>query len=107
MQRRCEREACYFIVKVPTKKEIPEIPWRLRLQRWPTDICFQIKMSKQMTKRILRVTKWLGMTPAVATCAACGQEFKAPMDSLRRTKDAQENLQGQFDRHACQPNTPV
>jgi|KBSMisStandDraft_5_1062788.scaffolds.fasta_scaffold00543_24 hypothetical protein len=59
-----------------------------------------------MAKRILRVTKWLGMTPAVAACAACGQEFKAPMDTLRRTKDAQENLQSQFDRHACKADAP-
>jgi hypothetical protein len=63
--------------------------------------------ERQMAKRILRVTKWLGMTPAVAICAACGQEFKASIDSLRRTKDAQENLQGQFDRHVCQATAPV
>jgi hypothetical protein len=55
-----------------------------------------------MKKRNLRVTKWFSMTPAVATCTACGQEFKAPVAALSRTKDAQESLQTQFDRHVCQ-----
>jgi hypothetical protein len=52
-------------------------------------------------KRMLRVTKWLGMTPALAICAACAQEFKVPVNVLNQTKEAQKNLQGQFDRHVC------
>jgi hypothetical protein len=58
-------------------------------------------------KRNLRVSKWLGMTPAVAVCTFCGREFKAPMDALRRVGDAQANLQDQFSRHQCEPDTPV
>lgn len=54
-------------------------------------------------KRNLRVTKWLNMTPAVAVCTSCNQEFQAPMVALRRTSDAQANLQQQFDAHQCQP----
>jgi hypothetical protein len=57
-------------------------------------------------KRNLRVVKWLSMTPAVAMCTLCSQEFKAPMEALRRTTDAQTNLQQQFDAHKCRSDTP-
>jgi hypothetical protein len=66
-----------------------------------------------MPKRVLRVTKWLSMTPAVGVCTACRKAFKVPMaalsknghkgtkDILTQTKDAQINLQQQFDHHKC------
>ena len=52
-------------------------------------------------KRILKVSKWLAMTPVVAVCAACGQEFKVAGKDIKQTRAAQENLQAQFDRHEC------
>ena len=55
-----------------------------------------------MHKRRLRVAKWIGVTPAVANCLACGREFKVPMTQMSRTADAQQNLQTQFDRHICE-----
>jgi hypothetical protein len=45
------------------------------------------------------------MTPAAAVCAACGQEFKVPMNDLKQTRTAQESLQQQFDRHVCVEKT--
>jgi hypothetical protein len=54
-----------------------------------------------MSKRTLRVLKWLSATPAVGVCTDCGREFKVPMSALTRTADAQANLQEQFDRHRC------
>ena len=54
-----------------------------------------------MPKRFLRVTKWLSTTPAIAVCMACNREFKVPLDSLAKTKAAQDYLQEQFDRHQC------
>jgi hypothetical protein len=54
-----------------------------------------------MPKPILKVTKWLSMTPAVAVCTGCSREFKVPLASLSRTKDAQNHLQKQFDEHKC------
>ena len=57
-------------------------------------------------RRILKVTKWLSMTPAAAICITCGKEFKVPMIALSRTKDAQANLQAQFDSHQCRLNEP-
>jgi hypothetical protein len=54
-----------------------------------------------MARRVIRVTKWLGMVPAVAICAACNREFRVPLDSLKRLTEAQQNLQLQFDRHQC------
>ena len=54
-----------------------------------------------MAKRILRVIKWLRQTPVIAVCESCGQQFKAPVTTLSKTKDAQINLQQQFDLHKC------
>jgi hypothetical protein len=54
-----------------------------------------------MAKRILRVAEWLGITPAIGLCAACGQKFKVPLSALKRTTDAQQDMQAQFDRHVC------
>lgn len=31
------------------------------------------------------------MTPAIAVCTSCNRDFKAPIDALRRTADAQAN----------------
>jgi hypothetical protein len=56
-----------------------------------------------MKPRILRVTKWLTMTPAIAVCTQCQREFKVPLTALARTKDAQNYLQQAFDRHVCEP----
>ena len=55
-----------------------------------------------MPKRVLRVTKWLSTTPAVGVCTACSREFKVPMTVLAKVKDAQVNLQRQFEQHKCE-----
>jgi hypothetical protein len=52
-------------------------------------------------QRRLRVVKWLGTTPALGVCTFCSQEFKVPMNALKRIVDAQARLQGQFDAHRC------
>jgi hypothetical protein len=54
-----------------------------------------------MPKRNLRVLKWIGVTPAVATCTLCKREFKVPLAALKRLSDAQENLKLQFAEHEC------
>jgi len=54
-----------------------------------------------MSKRSLRVIKWLGTVPAVGICTFCARNFKVPPDSLKRTSDAQGNLQKQFGEHVC------
>jgi hypothetical protein len=55
-----------------------------------------------VTKRALRIVKYLGSVPCVAACTSCGKEFKAPLSVLPRVKDAQANLQAQFNGHKCQ-----
>lgn len=57
-----------------------------------------------MQKRNLRVTKWLGATPAVAVCTLCKREFKVPLSSLSRLDQAQESLRVQFAEHKCETN---
>ena len=54
-----------------------------------------------MEKRNLRVANWIGTTPAVGFCTCCATTFKVPLDSLKRTGDAQESLRRQFDTHTC------
>ena len=54
-----------------------------------------------MMQRVLRVTKWLGITPAVAICTSCNREFKVPTAALGRMKDAKESLEFQFSQHVC------
>jgi hypothetical protein len=59
-----------------------------------------------MAKSNLRVSKWLGATPAVAVCTGCARVFNVPLDSLKRTADAQESLRKQFGEHVCTPIEP-
>jgi len=42
-------------------------------------------------KRNLRVTKWLGIVPAVAVCTLYGREFEVALTAIR-IADAQESL---------------
>jgi len=57
-----------------------------------------------MAKRNLRVLKWLGTTPAIAVCTVCNQEFRVPLEVLKRVGGAAENLKLQFARHPCRPD---
>ncbi|MGA6982355.1 MAG: hypothetical protein WCC95_03065 [Candidatus Sulfotelmatobacter sp.] len=54
-----------------------------------------------MPKRNLRVTKWIGTTPAIAVCTACNREFGVPLTALKRLANAQDNLRMQFAEHDC------
>jgi hypothetical protein len=54
-----------------------------------------------MEKRNLRVVKWLGSVPAVAVCTDCARTFKVPLESLKKTAEAQESLRKQFAEHKC------
>jgi hypothetical protein len=54
-----------------------------------------------MPKRNLRVLKWIGVVPAIATCTLCKREFKVPSTALKRLPEAQENLKLQFAEHEC------
>ena len=54
-----------------------------------------------MAKRNLRVLKWIGTTPAIATCTLCNQEFRVPADLLKRVAGAADYLKLQFARHQC------
>jgi len=55
-----------------------------------------------MTERAVRIVKHLGSVPCIAACTACGKQFTASLSMRPRVKDAQANLQQQFDRHRCQ-----
>ena len=56
-----------------------------------------------MPKRILRVVKWIGTTPAVGLCAACQSQFTLPVTVLRNVVEAREKMQALFDQHQCNP----
>jgi len=54
-----------------------------------------------MVKRGIRILRHIGAAPVVAVCTNCSREFKAKTVSLRSVKDATDDLQTQFDQHAC------
>lgn len=54
-----------------------------------------------MRKAVLQVTKYMGSSPVIAKCSACGRQFKTPTTRLQRVADAMASLQEQFDRHSC------
>jgi hypothetical protein len=56
-----------------------------------------------MPKRILRVVKWIGTTPAVGVCAACQRQFTLPVAALKNVVEARSKMQALFDEHACGP----
>jgi hypothetical protein len=56
-----------------------------------------------MPKRILRVVKWIGATPAVGMCAACQRQFTLPVAALKNVVEARAKMQALFDEHACEP----
>lgn len=58
-----------------------------------------------MTKRNLRVAKWLGTIPAVGVCTLCNRELKVPVSAMKRVADAQESLRLQFAAHKCKSGT--
>jgi hypothetical protein len=63
--------------------------------------CAILPFLTSMIKRNIRVTKWIGMVPAVAVCTACGREFKVSLNELRQVTAAQESLRSQFAAHTC------
>lgn len=56
-----------------------------------------------MTKRNIRVVKWLGAGPAVALCTGCNREFRVALADLKTITRAQESLKRQFAEHSCEP----
>jgi hypothetical protein len=58
-------------------------------------------MDGVVTKRNLRVVKWLGTIPAVGICTFCDRLFNVPMSALKRVTDAQASLRVQFTEHKC------
>ena len=59
-----------------------------------------------MLKRNLRVVKWLGLVPVIATCTDFGRVFKAPLDSMKCVADSQQSLRVQFSDHECTAAVP-
>jgi hypothetical protein len=62
-----------------------------------------MREKKLMPKRILRVVKWLGTTPAIGMCAACERQFTLPVAVLRNVVEARAKMQALFDGHECEP----
>ena len=52
-----------------------------------------------MSKRNLRVVKWLGQVPAIGACTSCDRQWKVPMAALKYLEDARESLRVQFAEH--------
>jgi len=55
-----------------------------------------------MAKPRLRVTRWIGTTPAIAVCTLCQREFRVPVALLKKVAEAQQFLTVQFAGHTCE-----
>jgi len=53
------------------------------------------------TAPALTVVKWMGFTPEIGSCVACGKMFIVPLSAIKTTEDAESNLKRQFDLHIC------
>jgi hypothetical protein len=60
-----------------------------------------------MPKRILRVVKWIGTTPAIGMCSACERQFTLPVGALRNVVEARTKMQALFDEHQCESASDV
>ncbi len=58
-------------------------------------------LNETLVNSHLRVTKWIGMIPAVAVCALCSRSFTVLLSALNSVGDAQKNLLDQFTAHHC------
>lgn len=63
--------------------------------------CNDGAMTRGLNRR-LRVTKWLGTIPAIATCTYCNRIFRVPLTALQKGSDARASLSEQFERHSCE-----
>ena len=60
-----------------------------------------LEQRQSMSKRNLRVLKWIGTTPGVGVCTSCDRQFTVPVAALKRVADAQQSLSLQFAQHDC------
>jgi hypothetical protein len=88
-------------VEMPKKRKPPQTHEEHEVQTLVDRI---EKNASALSKRNLRVLKWLGTVPAVGVCTFCNCEFTVPMTALKRVADAQESLRKQFTEHTCKPD---
>jgi hypothetical protein len=50
------------------------------------------------------ILKHMGKTPSMATCEDCHIKFFTPLDQIKNSLKAAENLHDQFSRHKCVPD---
>jgi hypothetical protein len=58
-----------------------------------------------MPDRNLKVARFIGSTPSIAYCDVCKLAFRTRQEFLVDADKAKQQLQSDFDKHECKPET--
>jgi hypothetical protein len=58
-----------------------------------------------MPDRNLKIARFIGSTPSIAYCDVCRLAFKTRQEFFVDAEKAKQQLQSDFDKHECKPET--
>jgi hypothetical protein len=58
-----------------------------------------------MVERNLQIVRFIGATPSAAYCDVCKLMFRTRQEFLLDSDKARQQLQSDFDRHECKPES--
>jgi hypothetical protein len=58
-----------------------------------------------MPDRNLRIVRFIGTTPSLAYCDVCRLTFRTHQEFLLDAGKAKQQLEADFDRHECRPES--
>jgi hypothetical protein len=59
----------------------------------------------EMPDRNLKIARFIGSTPSIAYCDVCRLAFKTRQEFLVDAEKAKQQLQSDFDKHECKPES--
>jgi hypothetical protein len=62
-------------------------------------------MMFAMSERSLQIARFMGTTPTVAYCDVCRLTFRTRQEFLLDADKAKQQLQSDFERHECKPQS--
>jgi hypothetical protein len=60
-----------------------------------------------VSKRNLQIVRFIGETPSLAYCALCRLAFRTRQEFLMDPGKAKQQLQSDFEKHECKPESQV
>lgn len=62
-------------------------------------------MMVSMAERNMQIVRFMGATPSVAYCDVCRLTFRTRPENIIDADKAKEQLQADFQKHVCKPET--